>query len=156
MTTGGRLAEELDLLLARQRVLRASLGDEFGPGDGADQAETIELADELARLDDRIAEVTRSLYQPASDDSLLAVGTRVRLRYADGGEEWLRVGDPAEVASDDGDTMLTADSPLGQALVGRQPGDRIRYQTPDGTASAEVIAVEPPSSDHAHRDAEIL
>lgn len=151
MTVGGRHTEELDLPVARRRMLRANLGERLGPGDRADLAERIELTDELARLDDRIAEVTRRLREPAPD-ALLAAGMRVRLRYADGDEETLRVGDAAEAVRDDGESVLTADSPLGVALVGRRPGDRITYRTPDGTASAEVLAVERPASDHAHHD----
>ncbi|MHA6783068.1 GreA/GreB family elongation factor [Pseudonocardia saturnea] len=146
MTVPAGLIEELDLLRARRRSVQASLADrDDGPGDMGDDALYLELADELARLDDRIEVIERELHEPTPDahsrDEHLARGTRVRLRYADGGEEEMRVGDAVEAEDED---ILTADSPLGLALVGRRPGDHVSWSTPDGTQTAEVLAVTPP------------
>lgn len=146
MTVPAGLTEELDLLRARRRSIQASLADrDDGPGDRGDEALFLELADELARVEDRIEEIERELHEPTpharAHHEHLARGTRVRLRYADGVEEEMRVGDPAEAEDDD---ILTADSPLGLALVGRRPGDHLSWSTPDGIRSAEVLAVTPP------------
>lgn len=146
MTVPAGRAEELDLFRARRRSVQASLADrDDGPGDTGDDALSLELADDLARLDDRIEEIEREIHEPTPDahtlDEHLARGTRVRLRYADGGEEEMRVGDAAEAEDDN---ILTADSPLGLALVGRRPDDHVSWSTPDGTQSADVLAVTPP------------
>ena len=42
------------------------------------------------------------------------------------------------------DTTLTADSPLGLALVGHKSGDRITYQTSRGELQVALLAIELP------------
>lgn len=145
MTSGARLAEELHVLRARRRAVQAGLIGDDGPGDRADQAVTLELNDELARLDNRIGEIVRELHRPS--DAGLPRGTRVRVRHPDGTEEDLQVGYPEEAESDVSGLVLTADSPLGVALIGRRAGDRITYPTPDGPQVADVVAVWPPTAD---------
>ncbi|MGW4527477.1 GreA/GreB family elongation factor [Amycolatopsis sp. NPDC004378] len=146
MTGDAGPAEELDVLRAQRRAVQAGLTGDDGPGDRADQAVTLELGDELARLDTRIGEIMRELHHPS--DAGLSRGTRVRVRHPDGTEEDLRVGYPEEAESDAGGAVLTADSPLGVALIGRSAGDRITYPTPAGPQVAEVVAVWPLTSDH--------
>ena len=38
-------------------------------------------------------------------------------------------------------TLVTYDSPLGKALLGRRAGETVNYETPGGAASAVVLAV---------------
>jgi transcription elongation GreA/GreB family factor len=40
---------------------------------------------------------------------------------------------------------LTADSPLGLALAGHQPGDTVAYTTPRGQRQVELVAIVYPS-----------
>ncbi|USX54094.1 hypothetical protein [Lentzea sp. HUAS12] len=64
MTSDRGPAEELDVLRAQRRAVRASLTGDDDPGDRADQALTLELQDELVRLDNRIDEIVRELHHP--------------------------------------------------------------------------------------------
>ena len=82
MTSGAGLAEELHVLRARRQAVQAGLTGDDGPGDRADQAVTLELNDELARLDDRIAEIVRELHRPSYAG--LPLGTRVRVLVGPG------------------------------------------------------------------------
>jgi transcription elongation GreA/GreB family factor len=42
------------------------------------------------------------------------------------------------------DEMLTADSPLGLALAGHQPGDTVTYSTPQGEQHVKLLSVNLP------------
>jgi len=112
------------------------------PGDSADQADELQRATEVARLDNRIAEVTERLHDatesgPPSTDAV-GVGSTVTVRFADGTTETLHVG---EVADDRDQSLVTADSPLGRELLGHRAGDAVDYETPGGPASAEVVSI---------------
>lgn len=144
MAPNSALAEELDTLRARRRALQASLANENGPGDRGDQAEVLETIDELSRLENRIADLTRRLARPDAPGAL-AAGTQVRLRYQDGTEETLRVGAASEAEGNDDIPVLSTDSPLGRALVGKQVGDAVTFPTPAGTLAADVLALQPPT-----------
>ncbi|GAA1942321.1 hypothetical protein GCM10009754_07150 [Amycolatopsis minnesotensis] len=133
------LEEELTRLRA-QRASNASPQDERGmAGDSADQADVLERSEHLAWLDRRITEISELLTYGPADNGFFPDGTTVKLKYEDGSEETLRL---MTVAGEDGE--LTADSPLGKALQGRAKGDKISYQTPGGTLTATVLALDPP------------
>ena len=42
---------------------------------------------------------------------------------------------------------LSLASPLGQALLGRRPGEEISYEVPRGTLRVRLLEVEPPARD---------
>lgn len=146
--THRRLEEELATLRDRRCELAAGLGERDFAGDRADGADALMRSDDLAWVDDRIAELTermRTLGTPEPRDGF-PTGTVVRVRFDDGSVETLRaVIIPEEVAESDGVTALTADSPLGRALAGHRPGDVVEYPTPGGPAMVELLAVTLPA-----------
>lgn len=143
-----RLEEELARLRARRRVLAAELDERDSVGDRADHADVLEQADDVAWLDDRIAELAGLIARGGPSDPAagrLPRGTEVTLRFDDGEVSTLRVvAIPEEVTEDDGADALTLDSPLGRALAGSGVGDIIQYGTPSGTALVEVLALRVP------------
>lgn len=52
--------------------------------------------------------------------------------------ETVQIGETA-VAQDG--TLVTADSPLGRALLGHAAGDTVAFDAPDGEESAEVVSL---------------
>ena len=67
------------------------------------------------------------------------------LRFAGGDEATFRiVAIPEQAPAGDQDDVVTAGSPLGEALVGRAAGDTITYAGPDGELQAEVVALHAP------------
>lgn len=146
--TRQRLEEELAQLRARRSALAAALDGLDTVGDRADHADVLEQADDVAWLDDRIAEVTGLIARggpPEPADDRLPHGTEVTLRFDDGEVATFRVvAIPEEAAEDDGAGALTRDSPLGRALVGSKVGDIVQYATPLGAALVEVLAVRVP------------
>jgi transcription elongation factor GreA len=62
----------------------------------------------------------------------------------------ITVGSKVELERDDGSTMeveitsvggVSPDSPVGQALLGKKPGDSIEVEAPRGTWSAKIVSV---------------
>jgi transcription elongation factor GreA len=41
-----------------------------------------------------------------------------------------------------GDGRISNESPLGKALLGRKPGDKVTFQTPGGAAEMELLRIE--------------
>jgi transcription elongation GreA/GreB family factor len=143
--------ERLEQELARVREQRDRLAVQLGGedpvdadlGDRGDEAVQLQGLDDLARMDRRIREIERLLAgQDVSGTAPgLADGTVVTLRFPDGDVSTYRI---VAIPEDGGDDVVTAGSPLGQALVGRNVGDRISYRGPDGDLHAEVVDLAPP------------
>lgn len=136
------LAHELDNLRAERATVAATLQDSDAVGDRADEADQLQRAEELKRLDHRIHDLTVRLDQaglagPARTD-VVGVGSTVTVRFADGAQETFRV---AELADALDQSLVTADSPLGKALLGHAAGDTVHYATPEGAASAVVVSI---------------
>ena len=137
------LTEELEVLRSRRREFADGLDSNDFPGDRADQADAIERLSELQSIDRRIDEVTRLLADSGDTDQpnspgKVSVGSVVTLRYPDGTTDVLRVGTVVEA---DDATVVTADSPLGVALLGRSAGQDIDWSTPTGQREARVEQV---------------
>ena len=78
------------------------------------------------------------------DDGLVEPGMTVTARFADGDEETFLLGSRAAVAGDVELDVYSADSPLGQAIIGRTVGDRVRYTAPNGRElEVEIISAVP-------------
>ena len=144
------LAAELNRLRQRRERLQIEVKNDRGMvGDHGDAAEAIQRADELVVLGDRINELDRRLRTGPSHSEkseTLPGGTEVTLRFPDGEVVTMHVISIVEEtpAGREAET-LTARSPLGQALAGRQPGDTVTYSTPQGENQVELIAVKLPS-----------
>ena len=146
-----RLEQELDRAREQRHRMAAELGGEdphdADLGNRGDEAFHLEGLDDLSRADQRIDELERLLAGPGALDTPpgLTDGTVVTLRFPDGDEATYRiVAIPEQGAADDQDDVVTADSPLGRALVGWGAGDTVIYQAPDGQLQADVVAVQAP------------
>ncbi len=68
----------------------------------------------------------------------IRIGSRVRVRDSDRDAEY-RI-----VAAEDADAAagrLSAESPLGRALLGRQAGDLVQFRAPGGVLAVTVLEV---------------
>jgi transcription elongation factor GreA len=144
------LAAELDRLRQRHDRLEIEVKNDRGMvGDHGDAAEAIQRADELAVLADRINELDRRLRTgetTTNGSDTLPGGTEVTLRFPDGEVVTMHVISIVEETPVGREAeTLTARSPLGQALAGRQPGDTVTYSTPQGQSQVQLIAVKLPT-----------
>ncbi|SEB98722.1 GreA/GreB family elongation factor [Streptomyces sp. TLI_105] len=140
--------EDLERELAELRTereavaatLRGGGGDEVG--DRADQADELQRADDLDRLDADIQEIEGRLKEasvaPAPSSDAVGVGSSVTVRFEDGTESTVQIGELADALDA---TLVTADSPLGRALLGHSAGDTVTYETPEGRATAVVLSL---------------
>jgi transcription elongation factor GreA len=145
-----RIAAELARLRERRDRLEAEVRSDRGSvSDHADAADAIQRADELASLDERLAELDRLLRtgpSPSNGTGTLPGGTEVTLRFSDGSVVKMQVISVIEETPVGGeDEALTAGSPLGLALAGRQAGDTVTYTTPQGENQVELLDVKYPS-----------
>ncbi|WP_411108666.1 GreA/GreB family elongation factor [Streptomyces sp. c-19] len=138
------IEQELSDLRTEREAVGATLqgggGDQTG--DRADQADELERGTDLARLDRRIADLEGRLREgavagPARTDAV-GVGSSVTVRFSDGTETTFQIGEVAEAHDP---TLVTADSPLGRALLGRRAGDTVEYVTPGGRTTATVVSL---------------
>ena len=76
-----------------------------------------------------------------TDDDVVRMGSRVRVRDADGEAEFAVV--PPEDA-DAAAERVSASSPLGHALLGRRLGDEVWFRAPGGVLTVTVVDVRSP------------
>jgi transcription elongation factor GreA len=70
--------------------------------------------------------------------SVIHIGSRVRVRDMDGEAEF------AVVPHEDADATaerVSAESPLGRALLGRSLGEEVRFRAPGGVLSVMIVDV---------------
>lgn len=146
-----RLREELAVLREQRDELGGGRADEDRGNDTGDSAEMLRRADEVARIDSRINEITRLLAGrlpgPGQEQTGgLIDGCRVTLRFEDGAEEtWLATVIPESVPEEDQDRALSLHSPLGRALAGHSEGDTVEYQSPEGIHRVELVKIQQPT-----------
>lgn len=144
-----RLKEEFETLSTdgrrdiSERLLRAR-----ELGDLSENAEYDQTKNDQAQMEARIRylewTIKNAIIQdaPASGNAVTA-GMVVTLRSLDDNEDekYLLAASKEERAK--GMRTITTVSPLGQALLDRQAGDKVSYEAPGGTFGYEIIAFEP-------------
>ena len=132
---------------ARPAVIRA-IAEARSHGDLSENAEYHAAREQQGFIEGRINEIEQRLadsqvIDPATltDTGKVVFGSTVELAPVDGGPEvsYQIVGD------DEADIrrgMISINSPIARALIGRAPGDEVEVATPGGTRSFEVLAVK--------------
>jgi transcription elongation factor GreA len=142
--------------------LRAELDHLTGPG-RTEMARRIEAAraegdlrensgyhaakEEQGKQEARIRQLTKLLREArvggtAETNGAAAPGMLVTVRFGGDGTETFLIGSREGHISDV--EVYSAQSPLGQALVGRRPGDQVEYRLPNGTTMrVELLEVRP-------------
>src|ERR687888_654983 len=129
-----RLSAELDELktVGRERVSQA-IGVAREHGDIRENADYDAAKNEQGMMEARIRQIEAILRQAvvgeAQNDGTASAGTVVTLEIA-GDEEVYFLGSREEAIA--GMDVLSIKSPLGQAVLGRKPGEEFSYTTPTG------------------------
>ena len=87
-----------------------------------------------------LAETTVLEQDPQSFDGTISLGVRVLASLPDG-EAWVTPVHPAEAFFDD--ERVSAESPLGSALMGKKPGDTVRVEAPRGAWECTIVQTDP-------------
>jgi transcription elongation factor GreA len=143
-----KLREELRKLKAEDRpaIIRA-IADARSHGDLSENAEYHAAREQQGFIEGRIKEIEQTLansqvIDPASlpDTGKVVFGATVELAPVDGGPEvsYQIVGD------DEADIrrgLVSINSPIARALIGRTVGDEVEVAAPGGARGFEVLAV---------------
>jgi len=112
-------------------------------GDLSENAEYHAAKDEQGHLEARIrmledmlanAEVVEA---PTGDS--VQVGSKVRFRDDSGQEKEITLVHRLEASMAEG--KLSAESPVGRALMGASTGDKVSFETPSGAKNVEILSV---------------
>lgn len=141
----GRLRAELEhLKTTGRRRAREELVKARSYGDFRENAEFAEAKRAQAVLEGRIVELGgilgRAQVVESGIDSQVAVGATVVVRDLEAAEEiCLEVRATADPGP--GATVVTPDSPMGRALMGKSPPDEVEVETPSGKRSYRILSV---------------
>lgn len=145
-----RLNEEINYLttIGRQQVAERIRTATAAEANLAENADYQGARDEQALLERRIALLTRRLVgatiaEPDAENGVIDVGERVRLRDLDSGDrvEYELVG---TLEADPSKGLVSAGSPVGQALLGRRRGQIAVVEAPKGRRFRfKILAIQP-------------
>jgi transcription elongation factor GreA len=144
-----RLRAELDRLRTEGRQeMSARLQRAREHGDIRENAEYDAAKDAQGLMEARIRDLERLLKDPdivegpvPADQALPGVLVTVRIEEDQEEETYLLAASKEERI--DGLRTVTADSPLGSALLGRKVGERVSYQAPGGRFACQIVRLEP-------------
>jgi transcription elongation factor GreA len=143
-----RLRDELADLEGRGRVDIARIIERARElGDLSENADYHAAKEDQGRMESRIRQLQAILDnavvlddEAAAGTDTVVTGTVVMLRY-EGDEDTERylIGSIEERREDV--SVISPNSPLGQALLGKRPGETVAYEAPSGTLRVEIVAV---------------
>lgn len=143
-----RLKEELAYLEGegRQKVI-AEIASARAHGDLSENAEYHAAKDQQGLQEARVRQIRHMLENAEiiaeDDEPTVKPGKLVTLRYeGDDDTETYLIGLRAE--QHEGFTVLTPESPLGKALLGRAVGDSVTAEVPAGRMRVEIVEVRTP------------
>ncbi len=140
-----KLKNELEeLKTAKRHEIAARLEHAKSLGDLSENAEYQEAKEEQSLLESRIVEIEEILRNAViikkdAYSSLVQVGSTVRVTSEHGEEIFTIVGSEE---ADPKDGMISNESPLGKAFLGRKIGDKIEVKTPAGTFHYSISGIK--------------
>lgn len=142
-----RLRAQLAELVAVRRPevarwLRDACDADGGPDENPDHLEALE---EHALLERRIATLRHTLALAEiidyTTDGTADIGAYVRLRMPGGMTAIYQLVGVAE--ADPSQRQISTNSPVGEAILGRRPGDIVEVRAPSGTHRVEILEIDP-------------
>ena len=141
-----KLTHELTELTTKQRPeLAIRLRDAIKMGDLSENADYIAAKEDQAFIEGRILELQEMLRSSVliSDQTSkqeVAIGSTVTISEDGGVEEQYTLVGPAEADPTTG--MISHESPIGQAIIGKSIDDTVTVVTPGGTSTFKIIRLE--------------
>jgi transcription elongation factor GreB len=151
-----RLRDELDRLWKVERpAVTQQVADAAALGDRSENAEYIYGKRRLREIDRRVRFLTKRLdeltvvREAPSDPRRVFFGAWVTLEDEAGAEVEYRIVGPDEFDVDAG--LISLDSPVARALLGKRDGDEVTVRRPKGDTTYTIVGVRYP--DPARGDA---
>jgi transcription elongation factor GreA len=145
--THARLVAELEDLTTRGRVeIARQIEAARMLGDLSENGDYHAAKDSQGKMESRVRHLQAMLHDAVIVDGAVGskgvvnTGVVVEIRY-EGDDETERylVGSIEERR--EGVSVISPGSPLGKALIGKEPGDRVSYEAPSGVLSAEIVSI---------------
>lgn len=142
-----RLRAELDDLRTRGRIdIARAIEAARALGDLSENGDYHAAKDAQGKMEARIRQLEAILAdvviveKATTTNGEVSTGTVVSLRYAgDDDVERYLIGSIEERR--EGVAVVSPNSPLGQALIGKKEGDRVSYDAPSGSLEVEIVEV---------------
>ena len=136
------LQEELELYKAKREENKKDISTARSFGDLSENSEYDEARDQQAKVEARIAELEYLIKNAEVVDTdtiknVVALGTSVVLKYADGKEVTYHIVGSNEV--DPLNKKISDQSPIGRAVVGSKKGSTVIIETPNGEKEAKIL-----------------
>jgi transcription elongation factor GreA len=141
-----KLEEELHYLkTVRRPEVAQDIHDAKMDGDVSENAGYEEAKRQQAFLEGRIMTIetmlkSAVLIEPQGPTDRVILGSRVTVVEEGLDPETYTIVGSAE--ADPGDGRISNESPLGNALIGREVGDRVTFETPGGMVEMELLRIE--------------
>lgn len=139
-----RLTEELDHLKTVERTeIAEKIRVARGHGDLSENSEYDEAKNDQARMEARIArleEQLKNVHIVETSTDCVTLGTKVTLLDTEFNEEAeYRVA--STVAANESGNVITADSPVGKAIMGHAVGEVVDVDAPGGSYQMKIIQI---------------
>jgi transcription elongation factor GreA len=146
--TFDRLTGELEDLTTRGRIdIARQIEAARALGDLSENGDYHAAKDSQGKMEARVRQLQAMLEdaivveESANHSETVATGSVVGIRYeGDDDVERYLVGSIEERRSDL--AVMSPGSPLGQALLGRGPGETVEYEAPNGRLRVEIVSVD--------------
>jgi len=141
-----KLLEELEYLrtVKRQEVAQRLHDALAEGGDLIENAEYEAAKNEQAFVEGRIQELEYILANAriveGGTSGEVEIGSRVVVEYEDGTKETYTIVGAAEASPREG--LISNESPLGQALLGKKAGEEVEVKAPTGSFKVRILKVE--------------
>ena len=143
-----RLKDEIDhLSTAKREEVAERIRNSRDFGDISENSEYDDAKNEQALLEARIYALEEKLRGATVIDSgavntdTVGVGTKVTLQDMERGDV-LQYAIVGSAEADPTDHKLSNESPVGRAILGRKPGDKVTVAVPQGSKKFKVLAIE--------------
>lgn len=140
------LQEELEYLkVTKRKEVVANIKQAISFGDLSENSEYDEAKNEQAEVEKRINEIenlltTVKIIKNDENTEVVNVGKTVVILDSDiGEEEEYKIVGPTEV--DIVNNMISDESPLGKALLGKRAGAEVSFEAPGGVVSVKIISI---------------
>jgi len=143
-----RLKDEIEYLSTKKRAEVAErIRDARQYGDITENSEYDDAKNEQAMVEQRIVILEEKVRSATVIDAenvstdAVGVGTRVTLQNTKSGEivEYVIVG---SAEADPTDHRLSNESPVGRAIIGHKPGEKVTVKVPQGVTNLKVLSIE--------------
>ena len=141
-----KLVDELEHLTTEGRAaIEKRISEARDHGDLRENAEYDTAKNDQGLMEARIRQIKATLdnseIREAADTGTVDVGSVVTAIDDDGDEMEFFVAPPENKVA--GMLLASPSSPLGGALMGAKPGDKVSYEAPGGTFTYEVKSIRP-------------